>query len=163
MRFLLFALLACWPSLAAAQAAPDRPSLQFGLGASPGVGLFAAQTTPLLTFFARDVALYTNYVPGSEGQVLLAAGAGVGVRVTRVLEVTGVLEPPGFEVDAGFRFGPAFRFALFEQSAASKARAFRLFGDPYIRVTTALPSGRRLFAEVGPHAPSFRVGLVIVP
>ena len=155
------ALLACWPAPSEAQAAPDRPSLQLGLGAAPGVGLFAAQTTPLLTLFARDVALYANYVPGDEGQVLLAAGVGVGVRVTRVLEVTGALEPPGFDLDVGFRFGPEFRFALFEQTAASKARAFRLFGDPYVRATAALPSGRRLFGEIGPHAPSFRVGLVI--
>ena len=160
MRTIIIVLLVCWPALAAAQAAPDRPSLQLGLGAAPGVGLFAAQTTPLLTLFARDVAVYTNYVPGDEGQVLLAAGVGAAVRVTRVLEVTGTIEPPAFDLDVGFRTGPAFRFALFEQTAASKARAFRLFADPYVRVSTLMGT-RRVFGEIGPHAPSFRLGLVI--
>jgi hypothetical protein len=156
---LLTALLA--PVALQAQAAPDRPSLHLGLGAAPGVGLFATQTTPLLTLFARDVAVYTNYVPGDEGQILLAAGVGAAVRVTRVLEVTGSIEPPAFDLDVGFRTGPAFRFALFEQTAASKARAFRLFADPYVRASTTLSNGRRLFAEIGPHDPSFRLGLVI--
>ena len=169
MRFTVLLLLAALavPSVRAQTGAgPDplgsRPRVYVGAGFGPGFGGVAAATTPALSVFTREVAIYADYVPrvtGGSGRLVTAVGVGGSLRALRALDVARNRDPGALDVDLGIRIGPSFYTAFFEQSAQSRSRAFSVMLDPFARVTLRRPSGRVFFAEIGPQSPSLRAGL----
>lgn len=150
---------------AAAQfATPSQRFLQVGPAVLPGFGVQATFSTPLFTVLTREGALYAEYAPrfldNDDGRILVGLGVGASVRVFRVLTVVTDYDAGPYDLDVGFRFGPSFFFSLFEQDARSKARSFRLFGDPFVRGSVRFNSGRVVFAELGAQAPRLRGGLL---
>jgi len=144
----------------AVRAQGDAPVLHVGGGLVPGVGAYASFARPTLSLFTQEGALYADYTPTGERRLLVAVGVGGGVRVFRVADLLGQPTPPGLDLDAGVRLGPAFYFSLFEETAAGRARSFRVMFDPFARASLDL-AGRRVFGEVGAQAPTFRGGLAL--
>ena len=164
MRLALILLVL--PLAASAQERPDplgsRPRVYVGAGVLPGVGGMALGTDPVLNVFTREVAIYADYVPkvtGGSGRLVTAVGVGGAVRALRVADVVRNRDPGALDVDLGIRVGPSFYTAFFEETAASRSRAFSVMLDPFARVTLRRSSGRVFFAEVGPQDPSLRFGL----
>lgn len=159
----LVVLLAAAPRARAQFATPTRPALHLGGALGPGLG---GQVTFLLPFEAlltREATLYADYAPRFTGEgggrLLVGMGVGAGVRAVRVLTVLADLEAGPYDLDVGFRFGPSFFFSFYEQTAASKARSFALFVEPFVRGSVRLESGHVLYAELGSHPSRLRAGL----
>ena len=167
MPLRLFALLAlCAAAPAAAQfATPTLPTLQVGAGLTPGTGLQAGFVSPGFTILTREVMFYADYEPrflGEDaGRLLVGLGVGGSVRVLRALTVVADFDAGPYDLDAGFRFGPSFFFSFFEETAAGKARSFRLFGDPFVRGSLRFER-RVLYVEVGTQPSHLRGGLLFV-
>jgi hypothetical protein len=164
-RFLgLVVLVLALPAIANGQfATPATQFLQIGLAAGPGAGVQAGIALPAVTVLTQEGVLYVDYRLGAREEQRLLVGLGVGgsVRVLRILYIIFDYAPGPFELDAGLRFGPSFAFSFIEETAATKARQFRLFADPFVRATAELQTGRLLFAELGVQPGSLRAGLVI--
>lgn len=166
MRSLLvaLALLAALPARAQF-ATPTRPAVQLGGTLTPGVGAQVALLTPFATVLTREAALYADYEPrflGEDGgRLLVGLGVGGGVRVLRILTIFADYDAGPYDLDAGFRFGPSFFFSFFEQTAASKARSFALFVEPFVRGSVRLESGAVLYGELGTHPSRLRAGLML--
>jgi hypothetical protein len=164
LALLLFAL-----SGAAAHAqfaTPTLPFVQLGLKGAPGVGAQGAFVTPAAAVFTQEGALYLDYLPEFEGVDGLLVGLGVGasVRVLRALTVLADYDAGRYDLDVGFRFGPSFFFSFTERAAASKARSFRLFTEPFLRGSVRLDrrSGARVvYVEVGTRPSHLRAGLLL--
>jgi hypothetical protein len=86
---------------------------------------------------------------------------GGSIRALRILFIVIDYAPGPFDVDLGLRFGPSFAFSFTEQTAATRARQFRLFGDPFVRGSLEMASGRIVYAELGPHPGRIRGGLIV--
>ncbi|MEM8560231.1 MAG: hypothetical protein AAGG50_20620 [Bacteroidota bacterium] len=159
-----FALLALVAPRGVAQEAlglPDAPVLWLGGGTLPGIGVHANYATPLVTLLTREVALYADFTPrvdGRDGELRVAGGVGGSLRVLRVAALLSEADLSRGDLDVGLRFGPAFLFALYEQTAASRARSFRVFLDPFVRGAYQFESGIVVYAEFGAQDPSLRVG-----
>lgn len=139
------------------------PFVQIGLAGTPGVGIQAGFASPTFTVLTREGSLYADYAPrfvGSEGRLLVGLGLGGSVRVLRTLALVTDFDPGSYDLDVGFRFGPSFFFSFFEETAASKARSFRLFAEPFAR--GSLRFGRRVvYVEVGTQPSHLRAGLLL--
>lgn len=166
LSLLLLALLLSPGLEAQTGAGPDplgsRPRVYVGAGLGPGVGLVAEGTVPALSVFTREVAVYADYVPrvtGGSGRLVASVGLGGAVQTLRIVDLVRNQTPGPLDVDLGLRIGPSFYTAFFEQSAASRSRAFSVMLDPFARVTLRRASGRVFFAEVGTQEPSLRAGL----
>lgn len=144
-------------------ATPTLPFVQLGLTGTPGVGVQVAFATPALTVFTQEGSLYADYAPrfvGEEGRLLVGLGLGGSVRVLRILTVVADYEAGPYDLDVGFRFGPSFFFSFFEETAASKARSFRLFAEPFVR--GAIRFDRRVvYVELGTQPSHLRAGLLL--
>ncbi len=144
-------------------ATPSLPFVQVGVAGAPGIGVQAGFATPAFSVLTREGAVYAEYDPaGAEGVEALRVGLGLGggVRVLRALTVLADLDAGPFDLDLGFRFGPSFLFSFSERTAASKARSFSLFAEPFARGSARL--GRRvLYVEAGTHPAHFRAGLLL--
>ena len=162
--FLLAALLIGLGTLSArAQfATPTLPFIQLGIAGTPGVGLQAGFATPALTVLTREGMFYADYEPrfAGEGRLLVGLGVGGSVRVLRVLTVLADFDARQYDLDVGFRFGPSFFFSFFEETAASKARSFSLFGEPFVRGTARF-SRRVAYVEIGTQPAHLRAGLLL--
>jgi len=158
---LLTLLLAA--SATAQFATPATQFLQAGATLGPGAGLQAGFALPAATVFTREAMLYADYRLGAweEQRLLVGLGIGGSVRILRIVYIIFDYAPGPFELDAGLRFGPSFAFSFTEQTAATKARQFRLFADPFLRGTVELQTGRLLYAELGTQPGSLRVGVVV--
>lgn len=163
---LLFAALAAAPLPAAQEAEPtvrqSAPRAYVGAGIAPGVGLVGSVSVPTLGVFTREATLYADIVPrvgGGSGRIVTAVGVGGSVQVSRALQAVQRRAPGRFDIDVGARVGPSFTSNPFEASAESRARAFSVMLDPFVRATTRASGGRLLFAEVGRQTPAFRAGL----
>lgn len=156
-------LLALGAGSAHAQfATPTLPFVQLGVGGTPGIGVQTAVVTPAATVFTREGALYADYAPrfiGDDGRLLVGLGLGGSVRVLRVLTVLTDYDAGPYDLDVGFRFGPSFFFSFFETTAASKARSFRLFTEPFVRGSVRLDR-RVIYVEVGTQPSHLRAGLL---
>ena len=151
---------------ALAQGPPDplgsRPRVYVGAGVWPGVGVIVEGTDPVLTVFTREIVGYADYVPrvaGGSGRLVTAVGVGGGVRLLRIADVVRNQDPGPFDLDVGLRIGPSFYTAFFEETAASRSRAFSVMLDPFARATLRRTSGRVFFLELGTQSPSLRAGL----
>ncbi len=142
---------------------PATEFLQAGVGLTPGVGVQVGFATPALTVLTREGAFYADYRFGDAQDARLLVGLGVGgsLRVLRVLLIATDFDPGPYDVDAGLRFGPSFAFSFIEETAATRARQFRLFADLFVRGSVQLRSGRILFAEIGTQPGWIRGGLVV--
>ena len=151
------------PPTAAQFATPSLPFVQVGIGATPGIGVQAGFATPALTVLTQEASFYADYTPrfvGSDGRLLVGLGLGASVRVLRVLTVVADYDAGPYDLDVGFRFGPSFFFSFFEETAASKARSFRLFAEPFAR--GSLNFGRRVvYVEIGTQPSHLRAGLLL--
>ncbi len=166
-RLALFALLLAAgfaPSSVRAQfATPTLPFVQLGLGGTPGVGVQAGFATPALTVLTQEASFYADYAPrfvGSDGRLLVGLGLGGSVRVLRVLTVVADYDAGPYDLDVGFRFGPSFFFSFYEATAASKARSFRLFAEPFARGSIRFDR-RVVYVEVGTQPSHLRAGLLL--
>lgn len=161
---LVLVLLGTAPA-AAQFATPTLPTLQLGLGLTPGTGLQAGYVSPAFTILTREAVLYADYEPRfldeDAGRLLVGLGVGGSVRVLRALTVIADFDAGGYDLDAGFRFGPSFFFSFFEETAASKARSFRLFAEPFVRGSLRF-SRRVIYVEVGTQPSHVRGGLLFV-
>lgn len=160
---LLLALLA---APAAAQfATPTLPTVQLGAALTPGVGAQAGIALPGFTIFTREAMLYADYEPRfldeDAGRLLVGLGVGGSVRVLRALTVISDFDAGPYDLDVGFRFGPSFFFSFFEETAASQARSFRLFGEPFVRGSIRFER-RLVYVELGTHPSRLRGGLLFV-
>lgn len=144
-------------------ATPATQFLQVGLTAGPGLGTQVGFALPAATVFTREAVMYAEYRLGTQEEQRLLVGLGVGgsLRVLRIAYIIFDYAPGPFELDAGLRFGPSFAFSFIEETAATKARQFRLFADPFVRATVELETGRLLYTELGTQPGSFRIGLVL--
>ena len=171
-RFALLVALAVALGGSGARAQFATPSLPFvqigvaatpGLAGTPGAGVQVGFATPAFAVLTREGALYAEYAPAADGDVerlLVGLGLGGSVRVLRALTVIADLDAGPFDLDVGFRFGPSFRFSFSEQTAASKARSFGLFGEPFARGSARW--GRRVvYVEAGTHPARLRAGLLL--
>ncbi len=161
--FAVLGLAGCLPARAQF-ATPSVPFVQLGAAGTPGVGVQVGFATPAFTVLTREGALYADYEPRfvdeEAGRLLVGLGLGGSVRVLRVLTVLADVDPGPYDLDVGYRFGPSFFFSFFEQTAASKARSFRLFGDPFLRGSVRL--GQRVaYVELGAQPAHLRAGLLI--
>lgn len=166
VRLVLLAalLLAVGLPVRAQFATPSLPFVQFGAAGTPGIGVQVGFATPAFTVLTREGALYADYEPRfldeDAGRLLVGLGLGGSVRVLRVLTVLADVDTGPYDLDVGFRFGPSFFFSFFEQTAASKARSFRLFGDSFVRGSAQL--GRRVvYVELGTQPAHLRAGLLL--
>ncbi|MEL6611678.1 MAG: hypothetical protein AAFQ53_06260 [Bacteroidota bacterium] len=166
MRYaLLVLLLLLGPAPAMAQETlgiPDAPVLWLGAGTVPGIGLQASYALPLATLLTREATFYAGFTPrrdGADGELRIAAGVGGSIRVLRAGNLTGALNAERADLDVGLRFGPSFLFALYEQTAASRARAFRVFIDPFVRGAYQFENGLVVYGELGAQDPSVRLGI----
>ncbi len=164
-RYLAILLVAlfCAPESDAQFLTPATRFLQAGVSVGPGLGLQAGAALPAATIFTREAALYADYRFGDREEQRLLVGLGVGgsVRVMRILFIIFDYAPGAFELDAGLRFGPSFAFSFIEETAATRARQFRLFADLFARGAIELQSGRLVFTEIGTHSGTVRVGLLL--
>ncbi len=162
---LFLALLPAGSPAAAQFATPTLPTLQLGVGLTPGTGLQAGFVSPGFTILTREVVLYADYEPRfldvDAGRLLVGLGVGGSVRVLRALTVAADFDSGPYDLDVGFRFGPSFFFSFFEETAASKARSFRLFGDPFVRGSLRF-SRRVVYVELGTQPSHVRGGLLFV-
>ena len=162
-RLAVVLLLALSAVSARAQfATPTLPFVQIGAGVTPGVGIQAGFVTPAATVFTQEGILYADYSPrfiGDDGRLLVGLGVGGSVRVLRILTVLADYDPGRYDLDVGFRFGPSFFFSFFETTAASKARSFRLFTDPFVRGSMRF-TRRVVFVELGTQPSHLRAGLL---
>jgi hypothetical protein len=160
----VLALLLAAPVRAQVEAPPGT-FFYLGGGTLPGFGGVVTYSTSEFLVLTQEASLYVDYTPrlvGGRGRLLVGAGFGGSVRVLRLLgEVTG-FEHGRYDLDTGLRFGPSFFFSFFEQTAASKARAYSLFLDPFARGSLQLANGRTLFGEIGRQPPHLRGGLVFM-
>ena len=163
--FLLLAFLGAAAPAAAQFATPTLPTLQLGVGLTPGTGIQAGFVSPGFTILTREAVLYADYEPRfldeDAGRLLVGLGVGGSVRVLRALTVIADFDAGAYDLDVGFRFGPSFFFSFFEQTAASKARSFRLFGDPFVRGSLRF-TRRVAYVEVGTQPSHVRAGLLFV-
>jgi hypothetical protein len=163
-RLLILLLLAFSGTSARAQfATPTLPFVQVGLAGTPGVGIQAGFANPAATVFTQEGALYADYAPrffGDEGRLLVGLGLGGSIRVLRVLTVLADYDPGRYDLDVGFRFGPSFFFSFFETTAASKARSFRLFTEPFVRGSVRFEQ-RVVYVELGTQPSHLRAGLLL--
>ena len=144
-------------------ATPTLPFVQLGLAGTPGAGVQAGFASPALTVLTREGALYADYAPrfvGEEGRLLVGLGLGGSVRVLRILTVLADYDAGPYDLDVGFRFGPSFFFSFFEETAAGKARSFRLFADPFARASVRLDR-RVVYVELGTQPSHLRAGLLL--
>ncbi|MEM8599432.1 MAG: hypothetical protein AAGF99_05900 [Bacteroidota bacterium] len=163
-RALLLLLLLVPASVAAQETLgiPDAPVLWVGAGTAPGIGVHASYALPLATLLTREATLYADFTPrkdGEDGELRIAAGVGGSIRLLRAANLTGALSAERADLDVGLRFGPSFLFALYEQTAASRARAFRVFLDPFVRGAYQFESGLVVYGELGAQDPSLRLGV----
>ena len=160
---LLLALLAS-PALAQF-ATPTLPTVQLGATLAPGAGVQAGVALPAFTVLTREAVFYADYEPRfldeDAGRLLVGLGVGGSVRVLRALTVVGDYDAGPYDLDVGFRFGPSFFFSFFEQTAASQARSFRLFGDAFVRGSIRFER-RVAYVELGTHPSRIRGGLLFV-
>jgi hypothetical protein len=160
---LLALLLGCAPVLGAQDVQPSA-RLQLGGGVGPGTGVVVGYSAPKLGIFTQEAAVYADYTPrvvGGSGRLLVAVGAGGGLRLFRLADALADFEPGPLDLDAGLRLGPSFYYAFFERSAEEEARSFRVMLEAFVRGSAQLGSGRRVFVELGGQAPSLRGGLSI--
>jgi hypothetical protein len=159
---LLAVLLGAAPARAQFGTEAER-FLQAGAAVGPGLGVQAGLALPALTVLTREAVLYADYrLGGSEEQRLLVGlGLGGSLRVLRVLVIVADVTPGPFDVDVGLRLGPSFAFSFVEETAATQARQFRLFGDTYVRGSVALRGGRILYAELGSQPGRLRSGILL--
>lgn len=151
------------PPAAAQFLTPAAPWLQAGATIGPGAGMQAGMALPTLTIFTREAMLYADYRFGAPEEQRLLVGLGVGGSI-RVLRIVFILldEAPGpLELDAGLRFGPSFAFSFIEQTAATRARQFRLFADLFARGTFEVGERALVFGELGTQTGWLRGGLVV--
>ena len=160
---LLLALLAA-PALAQF-ATPTLPTVQVGVALLPGVGAQAGIALPGFTIFTREATFYADYEPRfldeDAGRLLVGLGVGGSVRVLRALTVVADFDAGPYDLDVGFRFGPSFFFSFFEETAASQARSFRLFADPFVRGSFRFEQ-RVAYVELGTQPSRLRGGLLFV-
>ena len=166
-RLTLFALLLAagfgMPPAQAQFATPTLPFFQVGIGGTPGVGIQAGFATPALTVLTQEASFYADYAPrfvGSDGRLLVGLGLGASVRVLRVLTVVADYDAGPYDLDVGFRFGPSFFFSFFEETAASKARSFALFAEPFARGSLRF-GARVVYVEIGTQPSHLRAGLLL--
>ncbi|MEP0547260.1 MAG: hypothetical protein ABJF88_10045 [Rhodothermales bacterium] len=160
---LVLAFAAEIPAAHAQFATPTLPFVQVGVGGTPGVGVQAGFASPALTVLTQEASFYADYAPrfvGSDGRLLVALGLGGSVRVLRVLTVVTDLDAGPYDLDVGFRFGPSFFFSFFEETAASKARSFRLFAEPFARGSIRFDR-RVVYVEIGTQPSHLRAGLLL--
>jgi len=143
-------------------ALPGETFAQVGGALLPGVGVQAGVGATTLAIFTQEVAVYAHYRLGAQEDQLLLLGLGVGgsVRALRILAIFLDQTPGRFELDAGLRFGPTFAFSFVEQTAATRVRQFRLFGDLFVRGVLEVREGRLAFAELGTQDGTLRGGLI---
>jgi len=160
LPLLLLALALAAPARAQFATEADR-LVQAGGALAPGLGVHAGLVLPAAFVLTREAVLYADYQLGAreEQRLLVGLGVGGGVRVLRALVIVADVAPGPFDLDVGLRFGPSFAFSFIEETAATKARQFRLFGDPYVRGSAVLPSGRIVYAELGTQPGRLRAGL----
>lgn len=162
-RLLLFLIAIFWALPAYAQLdVPGSDGIIIGASIGPGIGVQAGLVLPTAALFAREGILYADYYqPGDDTERLLVGlGVGGSLRVFRLIMIITDQPSSRFDVDLGIRFGPSFAFAFTEQSAATRARQFRLFADPFIRGSVDMPTGQVLYAEIGTQPGHFRVGVM---
>lgn len=133
--------------------------MNIAVGGIPGVGVVAAHSLPTLFVFTREMAVYADYTVGGGNRLLVAAGVGGAVQLTRIVEIVQNRDLGAVHLDVGLRLGPSFYYALGDQSAEEETRSFRVMFDPFVRGSYRTQGGRVLFAEVGAQAPDLRVGL----
>lgn len=163
---LVLLLLALLAAPAAAQfATPTLPVVQLGAGLAPGAGVQAGIALPAFVILTREAAVYADYEPRfldeEAGRLLVGLGVGGSVRVLRALTVLADYDAGPYDLDVGFRFGPSFFFSFFEESAASQARSFRLFAEPFVRGSLQL-NRRAVYVELGTQPARIRGGLLFV-
>jgi len=161
--FILLLLALSAESVHAQFATPTLPFVQVGVAGTPGVGLQVGFAQPSGTVFTQEGALYADYAPrffGDEGRLLVGLGLGGSIRVLRVLTVLADYDPGRYDLDVGFRFGPSFFFSFFETTAASKARSFRLFTEPFVRGSMRF-NQRVVYVELGTQPSHLRAGLLL--
>lgn len=153
-------LLMCSHGNALAQ----QPRLHLGAGVLPGAGVFASYSSPQLFVFTQEATLYADYRPTNAdfgGRLLVSAGVGGSIQLTRLLELIRNDDTGPMGMDVGLRLGPSFFFAFNEQEAEEQARSFRVQFDPFVRGTIRTNRGTVFFAELGTTAPGLRGGIAL--
>lgn len=160
--FLLFLLM--WALPAEAQLdVPGSQEIIVGASLGPGIGGQIGIVLPAMGLFTREGVVYVDYYnPGDEPEQLLTAlGIGGSLRVFRLIMIITDQPTSRFDLDVGIRFGPSFAFAFTEQSAATRARQFSLFADPFVRASFNMLRGQVLYTELGVQPGHFRVGMMV--
>ncbi len=114
-------------------------------------------------FFTLEGVFLAGFAPSlGDGESTLAASVGFGGSI-RILDILVEMDRspfPGYHLDAGLHLGPSLRFVLTNQTAATRNTRFRLFFEPFVRVSAPLGS-RTFFVELGAQRPVLRAGLVL--
>lgn len=162
LLFFLVILLIALPAQAQLEV-PGSEGIIVGASVGPGIGGQVGVVLPTAALFTREGVVYVDYYnPGEETERLLVGlGIGGSMRVFRLIMIITDQPSSRFDVDVGIRFGPSFAFAFTEQSAATRARQFRLFADPFIRGSFDMVRGQVLYAELGTQPGHFRVGVMV--
>lgn len=154
---LLLTLLA--PASSLAQDAPRR-HLQAGLGVLPGAGIQIGYVAPR-NLYTLETLLYVDTTPqfaGGEGNVQSSAGVGAALRPFGFVRAAGNAQAD-YDLDVGLRFGPSLFFTT-NATRKDKNQQFRLFLEPFIRVSGTGEGSRTYYVEVGTHRPFLRGGIL---
>ncbi len=134
-------------------------TLQAGFAVWPGIGS-QVNYVDVHAVYTIESAVYSELQPSlgrSRTSLVVSGGVGVSFRPLGVLRVLGQADY-GYDVDVGVRFGPSLFFTR-RATRADKNKQFRLFLDPFLRLTRPRPSGSIYYVEIGPLRPALRLGL----
>ena len=145
----------------AAQIVPrtNQQWVQTGLAAIPGLGLQLGYVSPR-SFYTVEGVVSADATPsfsGGEGSLQVSLGLGGALRPLGVMQVLGNTRQTAYDVHLGLRLGPSLFFSYGESSRTENP--FSLYLEPYVRLTSRLPSRRTVYAELGLQRPVLRGGI----
>ena len=162
MRHTLISLFIALLLAGAVHSSRAQVRIHGGLGAVPGIGLQASYVQ-INRFVTLEGLLVSGFAPsflGGESTLSVAMGLGGSIRILDILSEFNRSPFPGYHLDAGVHLGPALRFILGDQTVATKNTRFRLFLEPFVRVSTLVRS-RTVYLELGSQRPILRAGIVL--
>lgn len=133
--------------------------LQIGAGLLPGIGLQGGYVYPR-SFYTTEALVYADGSPGfagGESNLQVSLGLGGSIRPLGIIRTIGSMADNGYDLDIGLRGGPGLFFSSTE-TRVEKNQRFRLFLEPFIRVTSRLRTRQTFFAELGFQRPLLRAG-----
>ena len=130
-----------------------------GLAAVGGVGVQIGFVNAK-DFVTREVTVLADLltaVDPESGNNQVVVTIGGALRLFGFERTIGNEAYRGYDVDLGFRIGPGLSFST-RETRSEKNKRFRLFLEPYVRISVSTRLIKILFLEAGTTRPCVRLG-----